>query len=66
MTEELPQDWIFTFGCGHDNAGRYVSIYGTYNDARKEMHRRYGMKWCMQYSSKEDAGVEVWGYEEIK
>lgn len=42
--------WIFTFGANQKNAGHYVKIYGTFNDARQEMFRRHGDSWAFQYS----------------
>lgn len=45
--------WIFTFGCGHDHAGKYVKIRGTFKQARNKMFKKYGDKWCWQYSEKE-------------
>lgn len=63
---EVRQDWFFTFGCGQPNAGHYIIINGTFESARDEMIKRYGTCWCMQYASKEEAGVEKWHYIEIK
>ena len=45
--------WIFTFGIGHENAGHYVKIEGTYESARQKMFDRFGDKWAFQYSEKE-------------
>lgn len=42
--------WVFTFGCGQPNAGHFVRIKGTFEDAREEMFRRYGKHWAYQYS----------------
>ena len=47
---EEEQNWIFTFGSGQVNAGKYVKIHGTFTSARKEMFRRYNSNWCFQYS----------------
>ena len=47
---EEEQNWIFTFGSGQVNAGKYVKIHGTFTSARKEMYRRYEDKWSRQYS----------------
>jgi hypothetical protein len=63
---EKPQDWYFTFGHGHANAGRYCVIHGTCIDAHKEMFRRYGDQWSMQYKSAEEAGVRRWELKELK
>lgn len=45
--------WIFTFGFGQKYAGYFVRISGTYEEARKEMIRRYGKEWAFQYSEAE-------------
>lgn len=45
--------YIFTFGCGQLNEGRYVRIRGNYDEARKKMVERYGLNWAFQYSEKE-------------
>lgn len=52
---ELPCEkyWIFTFGCGQPHGGKYVKIRGTYSQARRKMFKKYGNKWCFQYSEKE-------------
>ncbi len=55
---EEPRWWVFTFGLGQRNSGRYVRIYGTFSEARSEMVRRYGREWSTQYSQDEwDATV---------
>ena len=48
------KEWVFTFGDGHPNEGKYVRISGTYTEAREEMYRRYGSAWEKQYT------VEAW------
>ena len=53
MSYSLEQDWIFTFGCGQEHAGHYVKIFGTFDSARDEMIKRFGDRWCWQYSAKE-------------
>lgn len=51
MDKEVSKDrWIFTFGCGHVYAGRYVVYEGTFMEAREQMFRDYGAEWCGQYS----------------
>lgn len=48
--------WYFTFGCGIDNPNRncYTVIEAeTYESAREEMIRRFGVKWAFQYSEDE-------------
>lgn len=42
--------WIFTFGCGHEHAGKYVKIHGTFSEARQKMFDKYGEDWAFQYS----------------
>jgi hypothetical protein len=66
VSPEQLQDWFFTFGGGHEHPNGYVKIHGTYGSARDEMIRRYGLKWSMQYSSADDAGVERWNLQEVK
>jgi hypothetical protein len=65
MSEEKEemQDWYFTFGCGQLHAGKYVVFHGTFASARDQMVENFGLKWCMQYKSAEDAGVERWSYK---
>jgi len=48
--------WYFTFGCGIDDPHRncYTVIEaGSYESAREEMVRRFGIKWAFQYSEEE-------------
>ena len=65
------QDWIFTFGVGHESPGhgrlghRFVRIHGTWNEARREMVRRHGQTWAFQYPSEEAAGVKKWQLIEL-
>lgn len=47
------KNWIFTFGCGQQNEGYYVKIFGTFSEARQKMFDRYGNKWGFQYSEDE-------------
>lgn len=42
--------YIFTFGYGHEHAGYYVKVYGSYNTARRKMWEKYGDAWAFQYS----------------
>lgn len=65
------QDWIFTFGYIHEHKGepyrnKFVRIYGTYESAREEMAKRYGVTWAMQYANEEDAGVREYDLEEVE
>ena len=43
--------WIFTFGCGQLNSGKYVKVYGSYEEARRKMFAKYGNMWAFQYSA---------------
>lgn len=43
--------WIFTFGYGQPNAGKYVKIYGDFVSARQKMVNKYGTQWAFQYSA---------------
>lgn len=47
------QYWIFTFGVGQENGGKYVRIKGTYREAREKMCNKYGDKWAFQYPEEE-------------
>lgn len=47
------QWWIFTFGSGQPNAGKYVKIYGTFSSARAKMISKYGLVWAFQYPEKQ-------------
>lgn len=49
----MSEYYIFTFGQGQEHAGKYVKIYGSYNDARDKMFDRYDDKWAFQYSAEE-------------
>jgi len=53
MAKEQEQNWIFTFGMGQPHAGCYVKIKGTYGSAREQMFKRFGDRWCFQYTEKE-------------
>lgn len=61
MTGRSEQSWYFSFCYDSENASKYVEIFGTYENARMEMFRRYGTAWAFQYESKELAGIERWG-----
>lgn len=45
--------YIFTFGCGQQNEGKYVKIRGDYETARQKMVERYGLNWAFQYSEEQ-------------
>lgn len=50
---DIKEYWIFTFGCGHYHAGKYVKILGTFSEARQKMVDKYGRNWAFQYSGEE-------------
>lgn len=46
--------YYFTFGFGTDKANCYTVIESdSYENARTEMIRRWGLKWAFQYSEKD-------------
>lgn len=53
MKEDNRPYWIFTFGTGQKNEGKYVKIYGHFAEARDKMIARYGLAWGFQYSMTE-------------
>lgn len=46
-------EYVFTFGCGHELEGKCVRIAGTYEEARAKMVEKYGQNWAFQYSAEE-------------
>lgn len=46
---ESEQEWLFTFGSGQQHDGRFVRIFGSFEDARERMCRVFGTAWCDQY-----------------
>lgn len=59
--------WYFSFGSGHQHHDGYVKIEGTFSEARNEMFRRYGAKWCMQYTEEEFLPqITRWNLKEVK
>ena len=71
---KLVKEFYFTFGCGQKHQGRYVKILATDSEeAREQMHTRFGDKWSMMYSKKmwEEANspyktlAEEWGWKEL-
>lgn len=64
MTDD-ERDWIFTFGHGQANFGKFVRIHGTYDMARATMIRHFGRCWSMQYGSEKEAEVSLWRYTEL-
>lgn len=58
---------VFTFGCGHPNAGKYHVIEAaTKEECTRLMYERFGQKWSMQYDDEHAAGVERFGLEELE
>lgn len=47
------QNWIFTFGCGQQNEGKFVKFFGTFGEAREQMCEKFGNDWAFQYSEEE-------------
>ena len=48
------EKWYFTFGCGQKNENHYVEILAVNGqEAGKGMFRKYGRKWCGQYSEEQ-------------
>lgn len=65
MTEEQEQDWLFTFGYGHEHPNQYIVIKGTFGSAREEMFRRFGSKWAFQYAFTERGELHKHGILEV-
>lgn len=60
------EDWYFSFGVGHyPHEKSYVKIRGTCDSSREEMIKRFGKRWCFQYKTSEDCGVERHGLTEL-
>lgn len=65
--------WFFSFGQGQTHpvtglslGNRYVRIEAdSHEAARLTMVRNFGQKWCHQYASAEEAGVEEFGLTEL-
>lgn len=50
----MKDEWyIFTFGVGQQNEGKYVKVRGNYGTARQKMVERYGLNWAFQYSEEQ-------------
>lgn len=48
------QQWfVFTFGSGQPNEGKYVRVFGTFEEARVKMIEKYGRQWGFQYTSEQ-------------
>jgi len=61
------KEFIFTFGFGQVHQGGFYAIKAeNASEAREIMVRRFGLKWSMQYDSREKAGVDRFNLKEIK
>ena len=47
------QWFVFTFGAGQFNEGKFVKVYGTYSEARQKMVNKYDREWAFQYTLEE-------------
>jgi hypothetical protein len=72
VSDEIEQDWFFTFGADHTHPetglrlGRnFVRIHGTCDTTREAMFKVFGNRWSHQYISEERAGVEKYGLVEM-
>ena len=64
---EQPQSWFFTFGAEIPALEhKYVVIHGTWLEARQKMHALFKHRWCSQYDSAEDAGVDKYHLTELE
>lgn len=64
---EEPRDYFFTFGAEIPALEhRFVKIHGTFMEARLRMLSIYSHRWCSQYASAEDAGVERYHLTELE
>ncbi len=61
------QLWYFTFGSGQAHPNCYVKLMGSFQGTRKEMFRRYGAKWSMQYDAvKGEEVAKRWNMKEVE
>ena len=59
MSDACTNKWWFTFGQDpQPRVNNYVVVEGSFSEAREKIIRRFGTKWCGQYSTAEEAGVE--------
>lgn len=49
--------WIFTFGINSALKDRYIVVYGSLEETRRKMFKRYP-HWAFQYPDEESAGVQ--------
>jgi hypothetical protein len=51
--DEIPSDWVFTFGLGTPYKDKYVVVHGTFNEARIKLMDKVGVHFAFQYSMEE-------------
>jgi hypothetical protein len=51
--KEKRQWWIFTFLDRKSDEEKPVKVYGTYEEARKEVFKKYGNKYVFVYTEEE-------------
>ena len=57
------QYWYFTFMQKQSGLNdKYVKIYGTFNQARLKMFKKFGSEWFSQYNEKEFMGKPYFRY----
>ena len=59
------EEWLFTWGYGQQYPNKFVRIQGSMSDARAEMFRRYGSKWCFQYPASKEPELLKHGITEL-
>jgi hypothetical protein len=71
--QEPVQEWVFTFGNDHvwpltgtSMMKNFIVLNGTYGGTRREIQRRFGGRYCDQYSNRADAGVDRFELAEIR
>ena len=63
--EEQEQNWIFTWGYGHQYPDRYIMIRGTQGSARERMINIAGNKWAFQYPEDKKESLEMQGIKPL-
>ncbi len=67
---DYDNDYVFTFGFGHQLEGRFFVIQAeSSKEARDCMFRIFGSKWSMQYdppNARNLAGVDRYNLTELK
>jgi len=63
----MGDNYIFTFGVGHELAKYYVELCGDISSTREEMFRLFGPHWAFQYDKKKgDELVKEYNYIPLK